>query len=84
MDVHDVGRYRLGEDWRLVEPGMVFTVEPGVYVNEDLRGVPRRWKGIGVRIEDDVVVTRTGARVLTAAVPKEPDEIERLLAEARG
>lgn len=79
LDTHDECPYREeGKPVRL-QPGMVFTVEPGLYVHEDL-AVPRRWKGIGVRIEDDVLVTRGGARVLTRAIPKDPDEIEQLLA----
>jgi Xaa-Pro aminopeptidase len=81
MDVHDVGRYRDGKTWRDLEPGMVLTVEPGVYVSPETRGVPRRYWGIGVRIEDDVLVTRSGREILTAAVPKEVDDIEALMTE---
>ena len=83
MDVHDVGEYRVGGVWRELEPGMVMTVEPGIYIAPDDETVPRKWRGIGVRIEDDVVVTKTGYQVLTGKVPKDPDEIEALMAAAR-
>ena len=79
MDVHDVGDYKVGEEWRLLEPGMVTTVEPGIYIGAG-RGVPKRFRNIGVRIEDDVAVTRTGPDVLSKALVKGPDEIERLMA----
>jgi Xaa-Pro aminopeptidase len=82
MDVHDVGDYKVGEEWRVFEPGMVLTVEPGVYVAAGSRGVSRRFWNVGVRIEDDVVVTRTGCEVLTDAVPKRPEAIEALMAAA--
>ena len=80
MDVHDVGDYRVDGEPRLLEPCMVVTVEPGIYVPPDEPGVAERWRGIGIRIEDDVAVTREGCEVLSADVPKVPDEIERLLA----
>ena len=80
LDVHDVGDYRVDGEYRELEPGMAMTVEPGIYIAPDAKGVPAKWRGIGVRIEDDVVVTKTDPRVLTDAVPKEPDAIERLLA----
>ena len=80
LDVHDVGDYRVDGEPRLLEPGMVVTVEPGIYVPPDLRGVAERWRGIGIRIEDDVAVTATGSEVLSAAVPRDPLEIERVLA----
>ncbi|MEH6387632.1 MULTISPECIES: Xaa-Pro aminopeptidase [Pseudomonas] len=83
MDVHDVGDYRIGGEWRVLEPGMVMTVEPGIYISPDNTNVPKKWRGIGVRIEDDVVVTRTGCDVLSASVPKDADAIEALMAEAR-
>jgi Xaa-Pro aminopeptidase len=79
LDVHDVGDYRVDGEARLLEAGMVVTVEPGIYVPPDLRGVAERWRGIGIRIEDDVAVGADGNVVLTAAVPKEPVELERLL-----
>lgn len=83
MDVHDVGDYKVGGTWRLLEPGMVMTVEPGIYVAPDNTDVEERWRGIGIRIEDDVVVTREGCDILTADVPKEVDDIEALMAEAQ-
>ncbi len=78
MDVHDVGKYKLGEESRILEPGMVLTVEPGLYIAEDAEGVSDRYRGIGVRIEDDVLVTADGHEVLTTAIPKELDDIETL------
>tara|TARA_R110000751_G_scaffold174615_3_gene280925 strand:- start:729 stop:2084 length:1356 start_codon:yes stop_codon:yes gene_type:complete len=83
MDVHDVGEYRVGGVWRALEPGMVMTVEPGIYISPDDDSVPRKWRGIGIRIEDDVIVTKTGCQVLTDKVVKDPDEIEALMAAAR-
>ena len=79
MDVHDVGEYRINGKWRMLEPGMVTTVEPGLYFMPGLRGVPKRFRGIGVRIEDDVAVTRNGPDVLSAGLPADPDEICRLV-----
>lgn len=79
LDVHDVGKYRdPADNWRLLEPGMVMTVEPGLYVQRDLN-VPERFKGIGVRIEDDILCTASGPENLTPGVPKEIDEIESLV-----
>ncbi len=78
MDVHDVGDYKVGEEWRVLEPGMVMTVEPGIYVSPQ-RGVPKRFAGIGVRIEDDVAVTKDAPDVLSGALAKEPDAIEALM-----
>jgi Xaa-Pro aminopeptidase len=80
LDVHDVGDYRVGGESRLLEPGMVLTVEPGLYVAPDDLSVAERWRGIGIRIEDDVAVTREGNEVLSAALPREAEEIEALLA----
>ncbi|MEJ2514128.1 MAG: Xaa-Pro aminopeptidase [Gammaproteobacteria bacterium] len=82
MDVHDVGDYKVGEQWRVLEPGMVMTVEPGIYIAPGLKGVPRKWQGIGVRIEDDVLVSRDGPQILSADVPSDPDAIERLMQAA--
>ena len=82
LDVHDVGDYKVGEEWRIFEPGMVLTVEPGLYIAPGSRGVPKKWWGMGIRIEDDVLVTADGAEVLSADVPKDPDEIERLMQAA--
>ena len=80
LDVHDVGDYKIGDEWRLLEPGMVLTVEPGIYVSPAHKGVARKWRGIGIRIEDDVVVTASGCEVLTRAAPKSVEEIEALMA----
>jgi len=84
MDVHDVGDYKVADHWRLLEPGMVMTVEPGIYIAEHSRGVPKRWWGIGIRIEDDVLVTRDGHEVLTRHLPREPEEVEALVGVANG
>jgi Xaa-Pro aminopeptidase len=78
MDVHDVGQYKVDGASRVLEPGMVFTVEPGLYIAEDSEGVDPRFRGLGVRIEDDLLVTPTGHEVLSAAVPKEISDLESL------
>ena len=78
MDVHDVGDYKVGDDWRLLESGMVTTVEPGIYISRS-RKIPARWRNIGVRIEDDVAVTSAGPDVLTKGLAKDPDEVEALM-----
>lgn len=80
MDVHDVGEYRIDGEWRELEPGMVLTIEPGLYVSPDDDTVEEQWRGIGIRIEDDVVVTKDGCTVLTANVPKTIDAVENLMA----
>ena len=80
MDVHDVGDYKVGDEWRLFESGMVTTVEPGIYLPSS-RKIPARWRNIGVRIEDDVAVTNSGPDVLSKGLVKEPDDIESLMAE---
>ena len=82
LDVHDVGEYRVDGRWRQLEPGMVLTIEPGIYIAADNTKVPKRWRGIGVRIEDDVVVTEQGCDVLTGDVPKRADKIEALMLQA--
>jgi Xaa-Pro aminopeptidase len=81
-DVHDVGQYALEGKPRPLEPDMVFTVEPGLYIPVDADDVPAAFRGIGVRIEDDVLVTGAGCEVLSAAAPKQVAEIEALRAEA--
>jgi Xaa-Pro aminopeptidase len=83
LDVHDVGDYRIDGESRLLEPGMVFTIEPGLYVRPDDTSVPEKWRGIGIRIEDDVVITRDGHEVLTAGLERSADEIEAFMASAR-
>ena len=80
LDVHDVGDYRVDDEWRLLEPGMVMTVEPGIYISPNNKKVAKAWRGIGVRIEDDVVVTPEGCEVLTSGAPKTIEEIENLMA----
>ncbi len=81
IDVHDVGIYYYGKDSRALEPGVVMTVEPGIYVAPDTKDIPEQYLGIGVRIEDDVLCTANGPRVLTTKVPKDADEIEALMAK---
>jgi Xaa-Pro aminopeptidase len=76
MDVHDAGPYKVADEWRNLEPGMVLTIEPGIYIAEDLDDVADRYRGIGVRIEDDVLVTESGHEVLSARVPKLIEEVE--------
>ncbi|HEX5462904.1 MAG TPA: Xaa-Pro aminopeptidase [Steroidobacteraceae bacterium] len=83
MDVHDVGDYKIGDEWRVLEPGMALTIEPGIYIPAGARGVPKRFHRIGVRIEDDVVVTKNGVEVLTDGAPKDVEAIERLMTAAR-
>ncbi len=80
LDVHDVGDYRLAGDSRLLEPGMVFTIEPGVYVDAGDTTVEARWRGIGIRTEDDVLITDDGHRVLTEGLARSADEIEAFMA----
>ena len=81
IDVHDVGRYKIDGEWRMLEPGMVLTVEPGLYIADGSEGVDPQYWGIGIRIEDDVLVTATGHEVLTHEVPKAIEAIERLMAQ---
>ena len=83
MDVHDVGDYKVGGEWRVLEVGMTLTVEPGIYISPDNQQVAKKWRGIGIRIEDDVVVTKQGCEILTAGVPKSVADIEALMAAAR-
>ena len=83
MDVHDVGNYKKENEWRPYEEGMVVTVEPGLYIAPDDETVDEKWRGIGIRIEDDVVATAQGPLVLTGAVVKEIEEIEQLMAQAK-
>lgn len=82
LDVHDAGIYRQGETWQTFQPGYITTVEPGLYIGPETKpaegqpDIPDRWRGIGIRIEDDVLVTATGHEVLSAAVPKEVRDLE--------
>jgi Xaa-Pro aminopeptidase len=79
LDVHDVGRYKVQDKWRRLQPGMVLTVEPGIYIPAGMPGVPKRWHNIGVRIEDDVLVTAKGNEVLSKNAPKTITEIEAIM-----
>ena len=80
MDVHDVGDYKIGDAWRTLEPGMVLTVEPGLYISP-ADNVDPKWWNIGIRIEDDVLITVDGNEVLTRDVVKEVAAIEALMAQ---
>jgi Xaa-Pro aminopeptidase len=82
MDVHDVGDYKVEQEWRLLEAGMVLTVEPGLYIPADYDKVEEKWRGIGIRIEDDILVTEGGYECLTSAAPKSITEIEALMRAA--
>ncbi|MDO9214868.1 MAG: Xaa-Pro aminopeptidase [Methylococcales bacterium] len=79
MDVHDVGDYKINQEWRLLEKGMVLTIEPGLYIPADCKTVDEQWRGIGIRIEDDILVTADGHEVLTCDVPKSIADIEQLM-----
>ena len=83
MDVHDVGDYKIDDHWRLLEPGMVTTIEPGIYISPSNTKVPKKWRGIGVRIEDDVLVTKSGHKILSAGIPKTVQEIESYMSAVR-
>jgi Xaa-Pro aminopeptidase len=74
-----VGDYKVDDEWRILEPGMVLTVEPGLYIPQDCTAVDAQWRGIGIRIEDDVLVTQQGHEVLTQSLVKEIDDIENLM-----
>jgi Xaa-Pro aminopeptidase len=82
LDVHDAGEYRIDGESRLLEPGMVFTIEPGLYIPQDDTSVEAQWRGIGIRIEDDVAITSDGHEVLTAGLARSADEIEAFMAAA--
>ena len=79
MDVHDVGDYKVDGEWRLLESGMVTTVEPGIYVSPTNTSIPEKWRGIGIRVEDDVLVTAKGHEILTEGVPKDVQDIEAVV-----
>ncbi len=83
LDVHDCGPYRDDRGQVRLRPGMVLTVEPGLYFGPQARQSPEIYRGIGVRIEDDVLVTEDGCRVLSAGIPKEPEELEAIASDAR-
>ncbi len=79
LDVHDVGDYKFDDQWRVLEPGMVMTIEPGLYIPAGSKDAKKQWWDIGIRIEDDVLITKDGNEVLTADIPKTVDEIETLM-----
>ena len=79
LDVHDVGDYKVNHEWRDLMPGMVLTVEPGLYLSHDNFSIPEKYRGIGIRIEDDVWVTEKGNKVLTQHLPKSVEEIEKIM-----
>ena len=79
MDVHDVGQYKVDGDWRQLRAGMVTTVEPGIYIAADTEGVDEQWLGIGIRVEDNILVTQDGHENMTRHVPVQADEIESLM-----
>src|SRR3546814_4202971 len=80
LDVHDVGDYGIDGQLRLLEPDMVFTIEPGLYISPDDKSVAAKWRGIGIRTEDDIVVTKDGHEVLTEELARSADEIEEFMA----
>ncbi|MDA0351941.1 MAG: aminopeptidase P N-terminal domain-containing protein [Chloroflexi bacterium] len=82
MDVHDVGRYRDGTESVALRPGMCFTVEPGIYIAPDNQDVPVQYRGIGIRIEDDILITADGHTNLSGHIPSDPDEIEAIIGSA--
>ena len=82
MDVHDVGDYKLNEQWRTFQPGMVTTIEPGIYISPDNKNVDECWRGIGIRIEDDVLVTEGVPNTLSSDAPKTISEIEAIMASS--
>lgn len=82
MDVHDVGDYRVDGKWRRLEPGMMLTVEPGLYIPADCTEVPARYRNLGIRIEDDILITAEGNEVLSAHVPKTVADIESCMNDA--
>ena len=75
------GRYRVNDKWRKIQTGMALTVEPGIYISADIPGVHKNWHNIGVRIEDDVLVTKQGCDVLSKNIPKQVADIEALMAK---
>ena len=81
IDVHDVGDYRIDEQWRELQPGMMLTIEPGIYLpmNDSTAHMAKKYRGIGVRIEDDVLITKSDPEVLTDAAPKQTQEIEAMM-----
>ena len=83
MDVHDVGDYKVADEWRTFEPGMVTTIEPGLYFAANIPDLDPAWWNIGIRIEDDVLVTESGHEVLTESAPKSVDAVEQMMRQQR-
>jgi Xaa-Pro aminopeptidase len=83
LDVHDAGDYKDGGEWKPLRPGMTLTVEPGCYIRP-AEGVPEHYWNIGVRIEDDALVTASGCEIITDGAPKRVDDVEALMRDARG
>ncbi|WEJ61770.1 Xaa-Pro aminopeptidase [Thiomicrorhabdus lithotrophica] len=83
MDVHDVGDYKINKEWRNFEPGMVVTVEPGLYISAEHKNVDSKWHNIGIRIEDDILITESGNEVLTTGLPRTVEEIESWMARQK-
>ncbi len=81
LDVHDVGTYGVRGEPRRLEPGMVMTIEPGLYIPADATNAPGHLQGIGIRIEDDILITDHGAEVLSSALPTDPEDVERLVGD---
>lgn len=79
LDVHDVGAYQVKNEWRKLEPGMVLTIEPGLYISSSISGVPKRWHNMGIRIEDNILVTENGCDVLSKDIPKSVADIEAVM-----
>ena len=82
LDVHDVADYRVDGEPRELEPGMVMTIEPGVYIDPEESGVATPWRGLGIRVEDVVLVTRDGVEVLSSSIPKSVEDLERIVGSA--
>jgi Xaa-Pro aminopeptidase len=82
MDTHDVGTARERGEWRTLQPGMVLTIEPGIYIPDE-DDVDARFRGIGVRIEDDILITPSGSDNLAEGTPKTIEDVERTIAEGR-
>nr|VFK29062.1 MAG: aminopeptidase P Metallo peptidase. MEROPS family M24B [Candidatus Kentron sp. MB]VFK74656.1 MAG: aminopeptidase P Metallo peptidase. MEROPS family M24B [Candidatus Kentron sp. MB] len=81
LDVHDVGKYSVDRRWRTLEPGMVITIEPGIYIRDGRKKIPTKWWDIGVRIEDNILITKSDPDVLTRALPRTIDDIEALVGQ---
>jgi Xaa-Pro aminopeptidase len=80
LDVHDVGEYTIDGHSRELEPGMVMTVEPGIYIPPGRESVAERWRGMGIRIEDNVAITRDDPKILTEGLARTPDQVEAVMA----